>query len=183
MYSWWKGKKRECLNDLLFSFEWSRSLSVMEDHVMVWFGLLITVSAGFWMIKSPVSVPHWRLSQMEQLRLCFVEFGSGIIWAFLSVDAVLPWCLSTSRGRQSLYTCFDCLWASVCTVAVVLDGLMKAQLQREKFSTLVSWVLLWGTIYWDLVLHSLVCWIIALLAVSRVRSCVIFGVCLCSSVS
>lgn len=60
----------------------------MEDDVMVWFSQLITISAAFWMIKSPVSFPPCRLFWIEQLRLCFVKFGSGIIQALGSVDAV-----------------------------------------------------------------------------------------------
>lgn len=145
-------------------------MSVMEDDVMVWFGLLITISAGFWLIKSLVAIPHWRLFQMEQLRLYFVEFSSGVTEALLSVDAVLLVSKYQQREAGPIYMFstyhFVYLQASVCTVAVVLDGLLKARLQREALSTLVSWVLLWRTSYlrfgvalFGLFVGSLLCWL------------------------
>lgn len=159
-------------------FKWSFAFTsvikvfmlVMEDDVMVWFGLLITISSGFCMIKPSVSIPHWRFFQMEQLRLYFVEFGSGIIWALLSVDAVLPWCLSTGRGRQFLYTCFEHFLLAVF-------GLLYAQMQwiwtalwrhncRGKSFQLLFLEFCYGeSVTWDLVLHSglfvasLLCWL------------------------
>lgn len=53
-------------------------ISVMKGDVMVWFEQLISKSAKFWIL---VSISHWRLFQMEQLRLCFFYLFLAYIFA------------------------------------------------------------------------------------------------------
>lgn len=128
-------------------------MSLMEDGIIVWFVLLITISAAFQMIKSLVSIPPCRCFQMEQLRLYFVEFGSGIIrhWG----QWMLSWCWSTWREAVLIDVFwtfpFGCFQAPVCKGkgTQFLSSALGKQLPEV-------WCCTW-----------IVCWILALLALSQ----------------
>jgi len=77
-------------------------------------------------MKSPVSIPAYRCFQMEQLRLYFVKFGSGIIQALGTVDAVLV-LKNVERG---------CSYRCVLNTSFWLSS--GSCMQRERHTVLVS---------------------------------------------